>query len=120
MSEALSDPHLLLQRVDALARRRLGATGPVTALQTLTAGANKGTWSFTAPLAEGPAGFILQRQAPSGAPDPDAGPDDWVPHLDGTQEFQVMLAAQAADVAVPQVKHILQPDDALGEGAVTA
>jgi aminoglycoside phosphotransferase (APT) family kinase protein len=110
----------LQERVDALARRRLGATGPVSELQALTAGANKGTWSFRAPLADGMTGFILQTQAPSGAPDPQAGPDDWVPHLDGTQEFRVMQAAQAADVPVPQVRHILVPEDGLGEGAVTA
>ncbi|MBC5767087.1 phosphotransferase family protein [Ramlibacter albus] len=102
------------QQVDALARRRLGTTG-VEALETLTAGANKGTWAFRA---DGQ-GFILQRQAPSGAPDPDAGPDDWVPHLDGTEEFKVMLAAQAADVPVPHVRHILVEEDGLGEGAVT-
>jgi len=103
------------ERVDALARRRLGARDGISHLQTLTAGANKGTWSFRT---EG-GGFILQRQAPSGAPDPDAGPDDWVPHLDGTQEFQVMLAADAAGVAVPHVRHILTDEDGLGEGAVT-
>jgi aminoglycoside phosphotransferase (APT) family kinase protein len=107
------------ERVDALARGRLGATGPIRGFQALTAGANKGTWSFLAPTGCGESAFILQRQAPSGAPDPDAGPDDWVPHLDGMQEFQVMLAAQAADVPVPRVRHILEPVDGLGEGAVT-
>jgi aminoglycoside phosphotransferase (APT) family kinase protein len=106
-------------KVDALARAHLGATAPVADLQTLTAGANKGTWAFRAATADGAADFILQRQAPSGAPDPDAGPDDWVPHLDGREEFQVMLAAQAADVPVPRVRHILAPGDGLGEGAVT-
>lgn len=121
MSEAslVLEPAALRERVDALARRRLGATGPVVELQTLTAGANKGTWAFRAPVAGGEAAFILQRQAPSGAPDPTAGPDDWVPHLDGTQEFRVMQAAQAGDVPVPHVRHILQPEDGLGEGAVT-
>lgn len=119
MSEGLLDANALQQRVDALAQRWLGANGPCTELQTLTAGANKGTWSFNAPSAAGATAFILQRQAPSGAPDPDAQTDDWVPHLDGTQEFQVMQAAQAADVPVPQVRHILQAGDALGEGAVT-
>lgn len=114
-----NEPSALQQRVDALARRHLAATGPVADLQPLTAGANKGTWSFRAPLKAGRAGFILQRQAPSGAPDPDAGPDDWLPHLDGRQEFEVMLAAQAADVPVPQVRHILGPEDDLGDGAVT-
>jgi aminoglycoside phosphotransferase (APT) family kinase protein len=109
------DREALQQRVDALARRRLGAGDGTSELQTLTAGANKGTWAFRA----GGSGFILQRQAPSGAPDPDAGPDDWVPHLDGTQEFQVMRAAEAADVPVPRVRHILVPEDGLGEGAVT-
>jgi aminoglycoside phosphotransferase (APT) family kinase protein len=102
-----------------MARRHLVAAGPVSELQALTAGANKGTWSFRAPLGSGTGAFILQTQAPSGAPDPDAGPDDWVPHLDGTQEFQVMLAAEAADVPVPRVRHILRPEDDLGEGAVT-
>jgi aminoglycoside phosphotransferase (APT) family kinase protein len=106
-------------RVDALARRRLAAIGPCSDLQALTAGANKGTWSFAAPLKDGRASFILQRQAPSGAPDPDAGPDDWVPHLDGTQEFRVMQAAQDADVPVPRVRHILAAEDGLGEGALT-
>jgi len=110
-----TDAAAFQERVDTLARTHLGARGPAGDLQTLTAGANKGTWSFRA----GGAGYILQRQAPSGAPDPDAGPDDWVPHLDGTQEFQVMLAAQAADVPVPRVRHILRPVDGLGEGAVT-
>jgi aminoglycoside phosphotransferase (APT) family kinase protein len=102
------------QQVGDFARRRLGATG-IEDFQTLTAGANKGTWSFGC----AGNGYILQRQAPSGAPDPDAGPDDWVPHLGGTQEFQVMLAAEAADVPVPHVRHILTPEDGLGEGALT-
>lgn len=109
------DADALQQRVDALARRRLDACDGISDFQTLTAGANKGTWAFRS----GTRGFILQRQAPSGAPDPDAGPDDWVPHLDGTQEFQVMLAAEAADVPVPRVRHVLTPEDGLGEGAVT-
>lgn len=112
---ATPDAQTLQQQVDTLARRRLGAGEGARDLQTLTAGANKGTWAFRA----GGTGFILQRQAASGAPDPDAGPDDWVPHLDGTQEFQVMRAAEAADVPVPRVRHILVPDDGLGEGAVT-
>ena len=109
------DREALLERVDALARRRLGASEGIGDFETLTAGANKGTWAFRA----GGSGFILQRQAPSGAPDPDAGPDDWVPHLDGTQEFQLMRAAEAADVPVPHVRHILTAEDGLGEGAVT-
>lgn len=118
-SAIVSEAGMLQERMDALARRHLGAAGPVRELQTLTAGANKGTWSFQVPLASGMGAFILQRQAPSGAPDPDEGPDDWVPHLDGTQEFRVMQAAQAGDVPVPQVRHILVPTDELGEGAVT-
>ena len=118
-STAALEPATFHQRVSAVARARLGATGEVDAIETLTAGANKGTWSFRAPRRSGSAAFILQRQATSGAPDPGEGPDDWVPHLDGTQEFQVMLAAQAAGVAVPHVRHILQPDDGLGEGAIT-
>lgn len=109
------DADTLQQRVDALARSWLGADDGIADFQTLTAGANKGTWAFRA----AGRGFILQRQAPSGAPDPDAGPDDWVPHLDGTQEFQVMLAAEAADVPVPRVRHVLITEDGLGEGAVT-
>jgi aminoglycoside phosphotransferase (APT) family kinase protein len=109
----------MLSLVDTLARHRLGAIGPVTDFQTITAGANKGTWSFAAPLADGSKQFVLQRQAPSGAIDPDAGADDWVPHLSGTEEFRVMQAAEAADVPVPRVRHILLSGDGLGEGAVT-
>lgn len=113
------EPHPMQARLDALARKHLGAIGPCAPLQTLTAGANKGTWSFDVPLASGTMGFILQTQAPSGAPDPEAGADDWVPHLDGSGEFQLMRVADAAGVPVPHVRHILQPEDGLGEGAVT-
>lgn len=118
MTEA-QQPIEMKALVDALGVRRLGATGPCENLRTLTAGANKGTWSFDAPTAEGLQAFILQRAAPQGAPDPQAQADDWVPRLDGTQEFKVMLAADKAGVAVPHVRHILEADDQLGEGAVT-
>lgn len=120
MSGPVIEQATLHERVDALAQRRLGATGPITGLQTLTAGANKGTWAFSAPAGPATRSFILQRQAPSGAPDPEAGPDDWVPHLDGREEFKVMQAAEAAGVPVPHVEHILLPEDGLGDGAVTA
>jgi aminoglycoside phosphotransferase (APT) family kinase protein len=115
----VQEPHAMQARLDVLVRKHLGAIGPCEPLQTLTAGANKGTWAFDAPLAAGNMGFILQTQAPSGAPDPEAGADDWVPHLDGTEEFRLMRAAEAAGVPVPRVRHILEADDGLGEGAVT-
>ena len=114
-----ADVAAMQPRVDRLARRHLGATGPCSPLQTLTAGANKGTYAFDAPTATGPAAFILQRAAPAGPPDPDAAQDDWIPHLDGTQEFQVMKQARAAGVPVPEGRHILEPEDGLGDGAVT-
>lgn len=111
--------HPLQAGVNALARKRLGAIADCLPVQTLTAGANKGTWAFDAPLAAGNKAFIVQTQAPSGAPDPDAGADDWVPHLDGSEEFRLMMAADAAGVPVPHVRHILTAEDGLGEGAVT-
>ena len=113
------DAQSMQQRLDLLGRRHLAAVGPCTALQALTAGANKGTWSFDAPIEGGTASFILQRAAASGAPDPEAGTDDWIPHLDGTQEFQVMRVAQREGIPVPKVRHILEVEDGLGEGAVT-
>ena len=44
------DAQSMQQRLDLLGRRHLAAVGPCTALQALTAGANKGTWSFDAPI----------------------------------------------------------------------
>lgn len=101
-----------------MARAHLSATGPISSPLALTAGANKGTWAFDAPTPSGRGEFILQSAATTGAPDPESA-DDWIPHLDGTEEFQVMQAARQAGVPVPQVLHILQPEDDLGQGAVT-
>lgn len=107
------------QKVDRMARERLNATGPCTEPTALTAGANKGTWAFDAPTTTGLGEFILQCAATTGAPDPNASRDDWIPHLDGTEEFRVMLSARLAGVPVPEVRHILLPEDELGQGAVT-
>ena len=92
------------QRLDLLGRRHLAAVGPCTALQALTAGANKGTWSFEVPIEGGTASFILQRAAASGAPDPGAGADDWIPHLDGTQEFQGIGVGQGSEKQTPELR----------------
>lgn len=114
----MQDNERMQQAVARIAERHLQAQGAVQNLQPLSAGANKGTWSFDVLVDGEPRGFILQLAADSGAPDPDSE-DDWVPHLDGTQEFMAMSVAHAAGVPVPRVRYFLAPEDGLGLGAIT-
>jgi len=103
-----------------LVQQRLAPGARVSGLRPLTAGANKGTWAFDVEREAACEGYILQLAADSGAPDPDAQ-EQWIPHLDGTEEFRLMQAAQAAGVPVPSVRCMVAADDGLGGlGAITA
>ena len=115
----MADQPTMLQSLQRIAAGPLGEAGSVVNLQPLTSGANKGTWSFDI-VTDGAAtrGFILQTAADSAAPDPNAQ-EVWIPVLNGTQEFQVMMVAHAAGVPAPQVRYLLAPQDGLGLGSIT-
>ncbi len=115
----MSDPVELSRSVDALAARHLGAQAPVRGLRALTAGANKATWAFEALIDGDWRGFVLQRSAEAAALEPDTE-DDWLPMLSGAQEFAAMTVAGEAGVPVPRVHALLQADDLIGPGAITA
>lgn len=113
------DANLVAQRLRELVPRVLGAPGTVSDLESLTAGANKGTWAFNARIGDRISAFILQQAAATDPEVEDEASTGRLPHLDGSQEFEVMRAAASAGVPVPSVKYILAPADGLGQGAIT-
>ncbi|MEJ7930579.1 phosphotransferase family protein [Ramlibacter sp. AN1015] len=97
----------------ALARRS-GHDGEVRALRRLTGGATKQTWRFDWVSAGGVEPLVLQ-QIP--APVPGAA---GVPKLRAAHEAALMTAAREAGAPAPRVRLVLEADDGLGEGHVTA
>lgn len=102
----------------ALCRRALGGSGAIRGLARLTGGATKATWALEAEGAQGWRAVILQQsvQVPMARDDPKSA----MPRLVGTQDAAVMQAAAAAGVPVPAVLAVLEPEDGLGEGHLTA
>ena len=96
MSEAL---RRVLARLDPQVR-------DVANLTRLSAGATNETWSLDAVRDAGVEPLILRRSA--------VGRGPGVLTLQG--EAQVLSAVHGSGVPVPEVRHVLAPDDALGEG----
>lgn len=94
-------------------RRYDGRPGDVQALQRLTGGATKQTWSFDWCVGTACQPLILQRSA-AAAPAP-GGP----PRLNAQQDAAMMIAARRAGVAAPVVQRVLEPLDGLGAGTIT-
>jgi len=80
----------------------------VTNLTRLSAGATNETWSLDAVRAAGVEPLILRRSAVGRGPGV----------LTLQVEARVLSAVHACDVPVPEVRHVLAPDDGLGEGFV--
>ena len=93
------------QRLDALARRRLG--GPATAVTRLTGGASLELWAFVV----GDAGYVLRRS-------PAIRLFGDMATLDLPTEAALVRAAGAAGVPAATVVHVLAPEDDLGSGFV--
>ena len=109
--EVMTDNADFQTALDAVARRIApGATG-AGGLTRLSGGATQEIWAFDAVGARRPEPLILRR-APGG------GPVSSATHIGLTKEGQVVRAAQAAGVAAPLVRHILAPEDRLGQGYV--
>lgn len=103
---------LLRERLDALAPALLPGAQRVRALQRLSGGASQELWSFELHAPERPPTRHVLRRAAEGSalrPAGDAGL---------AAEAQLMALAAAADVPVPKVELLLQPEHGLGEGFV--
>lgn len=97
--------------------RALWGEGEVASLARLTGGATKSTWAFDWVTAAGSQALILQ-QTP--APLRDVGAATLrPPKLSGEEDARVMIAARAAGVPAPCVRHVLRETDGLGGGYIT-
>jgi aminoglycoside phosphotransferase (APT) family kinase protein len=94
----------------AMARRIVPGSSGVANLRRLSGGASQETWSFDVLGLNGPEPMILRR-APRGArrPEPFAGLET---------EAEIMRRAGAVGVPSPTVRHVLRPDERLGQGFV--
>ena len=102
-----------MSRVDeaalaAATSRWLGAPVDVVDLHRLSGGASRETWSFDAVEASGTRHALVLRRDPSAAVGGSAR----------ATEFEVLRAAGAGGVAVPEVAYLLDADDGLGDGFV--
>jgi len=92
---------------------RMGAQGEVRALQRLTGGATKQTWSFDW-LSGGRCEPLILQQSP--AP---VGARQGAPKLSAEEDAALMIAARAGGVPAPVVRLVLAPEDGLGSAYVT-
>ncbi len=98
-----------------LLSRETGVDGEVQALQRLTGGATKQTWSFDWVHPGRREALILQQTVNTAA----APAPKRTPKLSADQDAALMTAARAAGVPAPRVRLVLRPEDGLGGGYVT-
>jgi len=96
------DPELLARALIALGPGRVGD------LRRLSGGASRETWSFDLVVEGGPTLALVLRRDPGTV----AG---W---SERSTEYALLAAAGAAGVPVPAVRHLLRPEDGIGEGFV--
>jgi aminoglycoside phosphotransferase (APT) family kinase protein len=99
----------LEERLEALARVRLGAEG-IDGLTRLTAGATQEIWRFDLVRGEGRQPLILRR-APGGVRVSEAA-------VGLETEARLIEAAARAGVPEPAIVHVLAPEDGVGRGFV--
>jgi aminoglycoside phosphotransferase (APT) family kinase protein len=96
------------------ALQRLAATvvaggGPLSGLRRLSGGASQQTWAFVVGTGAAAVPLILRRAASAGRGHGTAGL---------ATEAALITAARAAGVPAPAVRHVLQPEDGVGEGFI--
>ena len=102
----------------AAALSRDGAPGEVRALQRLTGGATKQTWSFDWVQGDRHAPLILQ-QTPVASAAPASSSTLRAPKLSAGEDAALMIVARAGGVPAPAVRRVLAPEDGLGPAYVT-
>src|SRR5262249_36354494 len=106
-------PDAFAAKLQAALARPLGRPRPIADRKGLTGGATKGTWLFSAHIADQSIPLVLQLSTPR-AP---LAPDDALaalPRVVGQDDATLMIAAAAAGVPAPPIRAVLQPEDALG------
>ncbi|HEY4069054.1 MAG TPA: phosphotransferase family protein [Burkholderiaceae bacterium] len=98
---------------------RGGAAGEVRALQRLTGGATKQTWSFDWVSGERREPLILQQTPAPSAARSSAAPALRAPKLSAEEDAAVMIVARAGGVPAPVVRLVLAPQDGLGSAYIT-
>jgi aminoglycoside phosphotransferase (APT) family kinase protein len=99
----------LAEGLDMLARSRLGGSGAAN-LRRMTAGATQEVWRFDL-VEEGRETPLILRRAPGGTRVSDTA-------IGLETEARLVQAAAARQVPVPEVRHVLEPDDGLGHGFI--
>ncbi len=89
-----------------------GATS-ISDLHRLPGGASQETWRFDAETSEGPVPLIMRRGV-GGNPKSEAG----ATHVTLNTEAQLINLAHGAGVPVPNVRHVLKPEDGMGSGFI--
>jgi aminoglycoside phosphotransferase (APT) family kinase protein len=102
---AALDPELLRA---AMVRHLVGEPVTIEGLRRLSGGASRETWSFDAVTPVGVRHELVLRRDPGG----------YAGQSDRSVEFALLEAAGVSGVAVPRVRFLLEPDDALGSGFV--
>jgi aminoglycoside phosphotransferase (APT) family kinase protein len=98
--------------LDALIRRVVPGAQGVAELRRLSGGASQETWAFSALLPQGGRRLILRRAPRSDYQHETAA---------GLEvEAAVIDAVARAGVPVPELQHVLVPEDGLGRGFITA
>jgi aminoglycoside phosphotransferase (APT) family kinase protein len=91
-----------------VAARALGVDVTIDDLRRLSGGASRETWSFDAVDRTGARHRLVLRRDPGAH----------VGHSDRSTEYALLRAAATGGVPVPQVRVLLEPEDALGAGFV--
>ncbi len=90
--------------------RHLGRAVAISGLARLSGGASRETWSFDVTSPDGAVEALVLRRDPGAT----------IGSTDRTTEYELLRAAGAAGVPVPEVCFLLDADDELGEGFVMA
>lgn len=103
------DENRLLQRVLRLFRRHIHPQADVQAFERLTGGASQATYKVVALLDQEPRSFALRLTALTAGDGP-------LRSIGLRREALLMQAAGAVGVPAPEILHVLEEDDELGEG----
>ncbi|HEY6354399.1 MAG TPA: phosphotransferase, partial [Burkholderiaceae bacterium] len=105
------DPMHVAAGLQRIAEMLAPGSGNVEGVQRLSGGASQQTWAFDSRGLAGSVPLILRRAA--------AGAGERVRLTAGLEvEARLIAAAKAAGVPVPGIRHVLRPEDGLGQGFV--
>ena len=107
---------IVAERLSAIARRRFPGGEGVTGVTRLTAGATQEIWRFDLQQ-NGTSTPLILRRTPGGAV-VERTPASTSIGLD--TEAEILKLVFAAGAPAPEVRHVLEPDDGLGQGFIMA